>query len=108
MLAADLVVQLNSAAWSDTTAATYSGTYALPAHKKGSATTPAGGNEVFVDGSVWWYNSSKMFNLYSTTGASQYNFYFFQDDWGGSGRFKPQDRPVISGVPFQAYFETRR
>src|SRR5262249_9829116 len=35
MLAADLVVKLNNTAWNDPTAAVYSGTYALPAHKKG-------------------------------------------------------------------------
>jgi prepilin-type N-terminal cleavage/methylation domain-containing protein len=83
MLAADLVVQLNSVAWSDPAAATYAGTYGLPAHKKGSANLPAGANEVFADGSVQWYNSTKLLNLYSTSGASKYDFYFYQDDLGG-------------------------
>ena len=81
MLAADLVVQLNGLAWNDPTAATYAGTYALPAHKKGNL--PAGANEVFADGSVSWYNSSKLLNLYDASGASAYAFYFYQDDLGG-------------------------
>jgi len=93
MLAADLVVQLNSAAWTDPAAATYSGTYGLPAHKKGGASTPAGANEVFTDGSVQWFNSSKLVNLYSTSGASQYNFYFYQDDWGGLAGSTPKNAP---------------
>jgi prepilin-type N-terminal cleavage/methylation domain-containing protein len=93
MLCADLVVQLNGSAWNDPTAATYSGTYALPAHKKGTALTPAGGNENFADGSVSWYNSSKMVNLYSANGASQYNFYFYQDDWGGLTGSNPKAGP---------------
>jgi len=93
MLAADLVVQLNGSAWTDPAAATYSGTYNLPAHKKGSASTPAGGNEVFADDSVQWFNSSRMVNLYSTSGASQYNFYFWQDDWGGLTGSTPKSGP---------------
>jgi prepilin-type N-terminal cleavage/methylation domain-containing protein len=79
MIAADLVVQLNNAAWSDPTATPYSGTYALPAHKNGNL--PAGGNEVFVDGSADWYNASVMLNLYNANGASTYAFYFYQDNW---------------------------
>jgi prepilin-type N-terminal cleavage/methylation domain-containing protein len=83
MLAADLVVQLNSSAWTDPSAETYSGTYGLPAHKKNGTAMPAGGNEVFVDGSASWYKSSQMMNLYSASGVSSYNFFFFQDDLGG-------------------------
>jgi prepilin-type N-terminal cleavage/methylation domain-containing protein len=93
MLCADLVVQLNGSAWNDPSAATYSGTYALPAHKKGGVNIPAGGNENFVDGSVQWYNANKMVNLYSTSGASQYNFYFYQDDWGALAGSTPKTGP---------------
>jgi prepilin-type N-terminal cleavage/methylation domain-containing protein len=81
MLAADLVVRLDGSAWNDPAAATYSGTYALPAHKKGIL--PAGGNEVFVDGHASWYKSANMLNLYHTVGAHTYDFYFYQDDFGG-------------------------
>jgi prepilin-type N-terminal cleavage/methylation domain-containing protein len=94
MLCADLVVQLNSASWTDPSAATYSGTYALPAHKKASGNLPAGGNEVFADGSVQWFKASQMLNLYSTSGASQYNFYFYQDDWGGLAGSAPKAGPL--------------
>ena len=93
MLAADLVLQLNGTAWTDPTAVSYSGTYGLPAHKNGSSSLSAGGNEVFTDGSVHWYKSSQMFNLYSTAGASQYNFYFYQDDWGGLTGSNPKAGP---------------
>ncbi len=95
MLCADLVVEMNGTLWTDPNAATepYSGTYALPAHKKGSSSTPAGGNENFVDGSVQWFKASKMVNLYSASGASQYNFYFWQDDWGGLTGTMPSTGP---------------
>jgi prepilin-type N-terminal cleavage/methylation domain-containing protein len=93
MLCADLVVELNGSSWTDPTAATYSGTYALPAHKKSGANTPTGGNENFADGSVQWYKSSQMVNLYSTSGASQYNFYFYQTDWGALAGSTPKAGP---------------
>ena len=93
MLCADLVVQLNGTAWSDSTALPYSGTYALPAHKRNGALVPAGGDEVFADGSVRWYQASKMVNLYSANGANQYNFYFWQDDWGGLAGSTPKAGP---------------
>jgi prepilin-type N-terminal cleavage/methylation domain-containing protein len=80
MLAADLVVKLNGTAWSDPNATPNQGTYALPAHKKGSL--PAGGNEVFADGSVSWFNAIQMYNFYVANGASKYNFYFYQSDLG--------------------------
>ena len=93
MLCADLVLQLNNSSWTDPNAAPYAGTYALPAHRKGNATLPAGGNEVFVDGSVEWYQSIKMVNLYSANGASQYNFYFYQPDWGAITGSSPKTGP---------------
>ncbi|HLP78672.1 MAG TPA: prepilin-type N-terminal cleavage/methylation domain-containing protein [Candidatus Paceibacterota bacterium] len=78
MIAADLVVKLNGTAWTDTAASTTSGTYGLPAHKKGGL--PAGANELFVDGSVAWYKSSQLINLYHANGANVYDMYFHQDD----------------------------
>lgn len=86
MIAADLVVQLNLASWNDPTAQTYSGTYGLPAHTKNGL--PTGGNELFADGSVHWYRSSDMYDLYSANGASRYDFYFYQDDLGGQTGLK--------------------
>ena len=84
LVAADLVVKFNNikTQWSDpTTPAPYSGTYALPAHKSGML--PAGANELFVDGSVSWYKAGQLLNLYQTSGASTYSFYFYQDDLAG-------------------------
>jgi prepilin-type N-terminal cleavage/methylation domain-containing protein len=77
--AADLVVQFGGTAWSSPTANPWDGQYGLPAHKKPGG-LPAGGNELFADGSVHWYKSPEMLNLYS---ASTYDFYFYQDDLGG-------------------------
>ena len=82
MIAADLVVQMAGTAWTDTTATSNSGTYGLPAHNK-SGGLPAGGNELFVDGSAHWVKASDMLNLYSANGAKRYEMYFFQDDLGG-------------------------
>jgi prepilin-type N-terminal cleavage/methylation domain-containing protein len=86
MLAADLVLHFTPSsgsglAWSDSAAAPNSGFYALPAHPKGIL--PAGGNEVFADGSVSWHKSSEMYDFYNiTVGAGTRQFYFFQDDLG--------------------------
>ncbi len=90
MVAADLVVKLNNATWTDATAPTYSGTYGLPAHKKAGG--PAGANELFVDGSAGWYKSSRLMNLYHANGASTYDMYFFQEDlpaWFTNPRYGP-------------------
>lgn len=58
-----------------------SGWTSLPAHKTGSGTVPAGGNEVFVDGSARWVKGRDMFYLH-TWDASRFEFYFYQDDLG--------------------------
>jgi prepilin-type N-terminal cleavage/methylation domain-containing protein len=80
MLAADLVLQAGPGQWTDPSATSPSdGTYALPAHK-GSGGRPAGGNEVFADGSCAWAKAETMYNFYS--GASTRNFYFYQSDLG--------------------------
>ena len=79
MLASDLVVKIGGA-WSDPAAAANTGTYNLPAHAQ--AGLPAGGNEVFADGSVSWIKANQMYNFYTATGAKTYNFYFYQQDIG--------------------------
>jgi prepilin-type N-terminal cleavage/methylation domain-containing protein len=79
MLASDLVLSVGANQWSDPTATALSdGTTTLPAHKKGQ--NPAGGNELFADGSVSWIKAGNMYNLYSPT--ADRNFYFYQDDLG--------------------------
>jgi hypothetical protein len=81
MLAADLVLATANNVWTDPTATSPAdGTYALPAHAKGSSKVPAGGNELFADGSVAWVNANIMLNLY--TPESDRMFYYYQQDLG--------------------------
>ena len=84
MLASDAVIQFGSPlAWGDSKLPEYDGLTALPAHKRSGNAIPAGGNEVFVDGSVTWIKSGMMYFLYTATGTSgARNFYFYQDDLG--------------------------
>ena len=80
MLAADVVINLATPPvydWGDNTQPPTSGWANLPAHKTGSL--PAGGNEVFADGSVSWVDARDMISIY--TGPSRY-FYFWQSNWG--------------------------
>jgi prepilin-type N-terminal cleavage/methylation domain-containing protein len=53
----------------------------LPPHKKGGAAFPAGGNEVFCDGSAQWFKSDDMRALTSfrPTTEPKRTFYFYQD-----------------------------
>lgn len=83
MLAADLVLQFQitsgAIAWGDSAAVPYSGWESLPAHKQGLL--PAGGNEVYADGSAEWVNASQMYNFYT---YEERWFYFYQADLGTS------------------------
>jgi prepilin-type N-terminal cleavage/methylation domain-containing protein len=84
MLAADLVLyfQITSGAmaWGDPQAAADSGYVSLPVHRHGNA--PAGGNELFADGSVSWIRAQQMYNFFTYTGAGGRYFYFYQSDLG--------------------------
>jgi len=83
MLAADLVINLAALpahVWGDPSQPANSGWASLPAHKSSGA-RPAGGNEVFADGSVSWIDARQMYGIYSYAGSSRY-FYFYQDNWG--------------------------
>ncbi|HEX5399113.1 MAG TPA: prepilin-type N-terminal cleavage/methylation domain-containing protein [Verrucomicrobiae bacterium] len=83
MLAADLVVNLATPPnhdWGNPSEPASSGWGNLPAHK--SHGVPAGGNEVFVDGSVGWFDARDMYNVYSYAGSGGRYFYFTQNDWG--------------------------
>ena len=84
MLAADLVINLAAPpthTWggSDSTYPPNNGWTGLPAHRNGNQ--PAGGNEVFADGSVSWVKAEMMHNFYSANGSTR-NFYFYQEDLG--------------------------
>jgi prepilin-type N-terminal cleavage/methylation domain-containing protein len=82
MLAADVVVNLATPPtymWGDATQPANSGWTGLPAHKAGGL--PAGGNEVFADGSVSWTDARDMYNVYSANNSTR-NLYFWQSNWG--------------------------
>ena len=85
MLAADLVIHWQSTyglgwVWSDPNEIPPSGFSNLAAHKAKS-NLPAGGNEVFCDGSAQWISASKMYFIHSWS-PSQREIYFWQDDLG--------------------------
>jgi prepilin-type N-terminal cleavage/methylation domain-containing protein len=58
-----------------------SGWTSLPAHKSGGASLPAGGNEVFIDGSARWIKSREMVYLH-TWDTTRFEFYVYQEDLG--------------------------
>jgi hypothetical protein len=76
MLAADVMAKTAAGSWEP-----YVGT--TPAHKEGSTKLPAGGNEVFIDGSARWIKATQpiMF-LHTWRGNSSPDWYFYQDDLG--------------------------
>jgi hypothetical protein len=53
----------------------------IPPHKGGAA-WPAGGNQVFVDGSARWINFDKMLFIHSWTANGSRNAFFYQEDLG--------------------------
>jgi prepilin-type N-terminal cleavage/methylation domain-containing protein len=83
MLAADLVLDFSAPPtvnWpSPAGTALSSGWTSLPVHKNGNA--PAGGNELFADGSASWIRAKQMFNFYQGNGRY---FFFYQSDLGGA------------------------
>jgi len=74
MLAADMV-------YSHDGGATWDGggtAPGLPAHRKSGSKVPAGGNEVFIDGSAQWIDGKKMRFIHSWGVIRE--LYFYQDD----------------------------
>lgn len=89
-LAADFVRKINvSPGWSyDPQAGNpASGDGNLPAHKT-RGQLPAGGNEVFADGSARWVKASEMRMIHQYTGAYTREIYFMQDNLGALERFR--------------------
>lgn len=85
MLCADVVGQPDGVNFS--WPADGSGWSELPAHKDASGILPAGGNEVFIDGSAHWVKAPKtMMFIHSWASAGQGSgsrpLYFYQDDLG--------------------------
>ena len=78
MLCADVIAKPNIAATSWVIPGpAASGWEVLPTHPTRNQ-TPAGGNEVFIDGSARWVPARDMFFLYGWTAPRA--FYFYQDD----------------------------
>ena len=79
MLASDLMLHRDVGGWSSQAGEDPPNGYSnLPAHK-GKGSLPAGGNEVFIDGSARWVKASEMFYItYGWDTAKQ--FYFSQDN----------------------------
>jgi prepilin-type N-terminal cleavage/methylation domain-containing protein len=89
MLCADLVAQPDGVDWFEPGANVFgsqSGWSYLPAHVDHGAQFPAGGNEVFIDGSARWYKTQGVMMFLhswgSATDAQPRNLYFYQDDLG--------------------------
>jgi prepilin-type N-terminal cleavage/methylation domain-containing protein len=83
MLAADLVLHWDKSGkmmWTDPTEKPPSGFVNLPAHRRKDG-LPAGGNEVFMDGSARWINFRDMLNIHDWHGTSR-QLYFYQEDLG--------------------------
>jgi prepilin-type N-terminal cleavage/methylation domain-containing protein len=77
MLAADLVAQPDNVSWSWPDDG--SGWSSLPAHSDGP-NYPAGGNEVFIDGSARWIKATTMLFIHSW--SADRPLYFYQQDLG--------------------------
>lgn len=77
MLAADLVAQPDATNWSWPDDG--SGWAILPAHSDGP-NYPAGGNEVFIDGSAQWVKAPTMLFIHSW--STERPLYFYQQDLG--------------------------
>jgi prepilin-type N-terminal cleavage/methylation domain-containing protein len=79
MLAADVVARPDGINWSFPYMPG-SGWSTLPAHKNGTGTLPAGGNEVFIDGSARWIKARQMVFVHSWNVVRE--LYIYQDDLG--------------------------
>ena len=79
MLAADLIIKFGGLWGDNLNNPPPSGFSNLPAHKEGNR--PAGGNEVFADGSARWVKAKGMYFLHSWNVGSR-ELYFHQDDLG--------------------------
>ena len=83
MLAADLVIRFDNGSgmvWGDPSILPPSGFLNLPAHKARSG-LPAGGNELFIDGSARWIKARQMLFIHSWSPANR-ELYFYQEDLG--------------------------
>ena len=83
MLAADFVAYFDYPPWTwgnGVPSTSLPGFLNLPAHRRRDG-LPAGGNEVFIDGSARWVKSREMYFIHSWLPGTRY-LYFYQDDLG--------------------------
>ncbi len=80
MLAADVVARPDGVSWTFPTTPG-SGWSTLPAHRDGGSTVPAGGNEVFIDGSARWIKARGTMMFIHTWNVVR-ELYIYQDDLG--------------------------
>ena len=92
MLAADLVAQPNGlgTGWSYPYTPG-SGWSSLPVHQNSSGVLPAGGNEVFIDGSARWIKANTMLFIHSWSNARP--LFFYQEDLGA---LEPQRAALVT------------
>jgi prepilin-type N-terminal cleavage/methylation domain-containing protein len=60
----------------------------MPQHRTGRSGPPAGGNQLYVDGSASWMRFSKMLFIHSWDTGGDRDAYFYQEDLGD--RLEPQ------------------
>jgi prepilin-type N-terminal cleavage/methylation domain-containing protein len=80
MLAADMVMKYDGTWGTGAAIAGLPGFSYLPPHRRRDG-LPAGGNEVFIDGSARWVKASDMRYIHGWNGGTR-QCYFYQDDLG--------------------------
>lgn len=95
MLAADLVAKPDGVNWTFPKVPG-SGWSSLPSHRDGRGTLPAGGNEVFIDGSARWIKAREMYFIHSWNPTRE--LYFYQEDLGALEPFRAGSRNPLKRV----------
>ncbi len=95
MLAGDLVAKPDGLNWNFPTILG-SGWSTLPSHKDGRGALPAGGNEVFIDGSARWIKARQMCFIHSWNTSRE--LYFYQEDMGALEMYRNNSRTQLKTV----------
>jgi prepilin-type N-terminal cleavage/methylation domain-containing protein len=105
MLCADLVAEpsgLNNTWWDPTGNPSWAD---LPAHKDSSSkNTPAGGNEVFIDGSARWIKAYGKMYFFHSWGGIDRALFFYQEDLDSYWAPRMQAAGILAGVSAGAQF----